>query len=199
MSLHPPQTYRKAEGLHRSGLASGRPAASDVLVGTLYFSTDKGVLERSDGQAWSTFTGRTGLFNYTYNDSLVEPPAAGQARLNAAFPWATATKLWMRFVSADDQDLYWGIMIITVGATLLLQDRDEHTKYLRMITTAVPVDKGLYAEIPIQWVSNGASISTAQQIFFRVSGAVATVSPSVTDRLDQLEARVLALETPHGE
>ena len=35
---------------------------------------------------------RSGIVNYTYNNALVEPPAAGQVRANAAFPWTAATK-----------------------------------------------------------------------------------------------------------
>lgn len=55
MPLHPPQYYRKARGLHRIGLAAARPAATDVLPGTLYFSTDTLVLERSNGTIWEVY------------------------------------------------------------------------------------------------------------------------------------------------
>jgi len=51
-----PQKFRKVELIHRAGLASARPAAGDVLVGTLYFSTDNGVLERSDGTVWAAYS-----------------------------------------------------------------------------------------------------------------------------------------------
>jgi Collagen triple helix repeat (20 copies) len=56
MPLFPPQDYRKTEFTHRVGLAADRPAAADVLVGTLYFSSDTLVLERSDGVVWSTYS-----------------------------------------------------------------------------------------------------------------------------------------------
>lgn len=56
MPLFPPQDYRKTEFTHRIGLAAARPAATDVLPGTLYFSTDTLILERSDGTAWSTYS-----------------------------------------------------------------------------------------------------------------------------------------------
>jgi hypothetical protein len=169
MTLAPPQAFRKTEGIHRAGLSTAKPAAGDVLVGTLYFSTDTGVLQRSDGLTWASYTGRTGVFNYTFNSTLTAPPSAGQARLNAAFPWTTATTLWLRFVSADDQDLYWGIMIIPTGSTIVMQDKDEHGRYLRMVTTGVPTDQGLYASLPIAWVSNGTTINTASQVFLRVA------------------------------
>lgn len=55
-----PQDYRKTAFTHRRGLAASKPAASDVLVGTLYFSTDTTTLERSDGSVWSIYSGGGG-------------------------------------------------------------------------------------------------------------------------------------------
>ena len=101
----------------------------------------------------TALTVRTGIVNYTYNNSITEPPAAGQVRANATYPWTGTTKLWMRFVSADGQDLYWAMMLIVTGATLLLQDKDDHTLYVRFTTTGPPIDKGLYAEIPVTQAS----------------------------------------------
>lgn len=57
MSLIPPQTYRKTAETHRSGLAVEKPAAADVLPGTLYHATDALTLERSDGSAWAGYSG----------------------------------------------------------------------------------------------------------------------------------------------
>ena len=51
------QAYRKTEFTHRVGLASERPTASEVLIGTLYFSTDTLALERSNGFAWEAYAG----------------------------------------------------------------------------------------------------------------------------------------------
>jgi hypothetical protein len=205
MSLNPPQDYRKTEFTHRSGLSSDRPAASDVLVGTLYFSTDTLALERSNGTTWDTFsvpspisastllgredtsagavqeitlsksfimtgtelTIRTGIFDYTYNSSTAEPPSAGQIRMDNIFPFVTTTKVWMRFVSADGQDLFWGIMITPTGSSIIIQDQDDHTRFVRLTTTGVPIDKGLYAEIPVTYVSSGVAIVSAQKVFIR--------------------------------
>jgi len=55
MPLNPPQDYRKTGSVHRIGLAANRPNAGDVLTGTLYFSTDTGVLARSNGSAWENY------------------------------------------------------------------------------------------------------------------------------------------------
>jgi len=55
-----PQAFRSVASIHRAGLASAKPAASTVLAGTLYFSTDSGVLERSDGTSWAAYSGAGG-------------------------------------------------------------------------------------------------------------------------------------------
>lgn len=57
MPLFPPQDYRKTLYTHRRGLAAARPAAADVLPGTLYFSTDTGATERSNGTSWESYSG----------------------------------------------------------------------------------------------------------------------------------------------
>ena len=143
-------------------------------------------------------TVRSGIVNYTYNNSITEPPAAGQVRFDETYPWASVTKLWIRFVSGDGQDLYWAIMLIMEGATVLVQDKDDHTRYVRLTTTGDPIDKGLYAEIPVTRQAVGAAINTAQQVLVRVAGTIASPSrlPEIVARLDDLEQRVRKLEAP---
>ncbi len=51
-----PATYRKTRETHRRGLRSAQPLATDVLNGTLYYVTDEGVLERSTGAAWESYS-----------------------------------------------------------------------------------------------------------------------------------------------
>lgn len=60
MSLSPAD-YRKTEFIHRIGLASARPAAADVLVGTLYFASDTGIMTRSNGISWDTYGGGSSI------------------------------------------------------------------------------------------------------------------------------------------
>ena len=73
MPLNPPQAYRKTNYTHRIGLAAARPAATDVLPGTLYYSTDTNVLERSNGATWVTYTnlGIVGPYLVIDQDALV--------------------------------------------------------------------------------------------------------------------------------
>lgn len=154
--------------------------------------------------AGTELTVRSGVFNYTYNNAIVEPPAAGQVRVNATYPFGAASKIWLRFVSADGQDLYWGIMVVATGSTLLVQDKDDHTLYVRFTTTGEPIDKGLYAEIPVTRQAFGGAINTAQQIFVRVAGTILSTSllpiseqlDAIAQRLDVIERRLRDLEGP---
>lgn len=57
MALNPPQGYRKIAHVHRRSIQADRPAATDVLPGTLHFSTDTLVLARSNGAVWESFAG----------------------------------------------------------------------------------------------------------------------------------------------
>ena len=139
---------------------------------------------------------RSGIVNYAYNSAVTEPPAAGQVRLNVVYPFAAVSRVWLRFESADGQDLYWAVMLIPTGATLLVQDKDDHARYVRLTTTGEPVDKGLYCEIPVVRQAVGAQINTASQVLVRVAGTIesGTVLPQVLERLDALESRLRALE-----
>lgn len=51
-----PANYRKTEFTHRIGLSINKPAAADVLTGTLYFSSDTSILERSNGTIWESYS-----------------------------------------------------------------------------------------------------------------------------------------------
>lgn len=78
MPLNPPQGYRKTAFTHRRGTRAAQPLATDVLNGTLYFVTDEGVLERSNGTIWESYGG-SGFGNsspvvFFTEDGSYEPP-----------------------------------------------------------------------------------------------------------------------------
>ena len=79
----------------------------------------------------------------------------------------------MRTVSSDGQDVYWGLMVISPGSSILVQDKNDHTVYARFTTTALPIDKGLYVEIPVVWQANGTAIGGGQEVLLQ-STAITT-------------------------
>lgn len=52
--------YRKTHKTHSRGTRAAQPLATDVLDGTLYFVTDEGVIERSNGVVWESYSGAGG-------------------------------------------------------------------------------------------------------------------------------------------
>lgn len=49
--------YDKTRGTHIRGTRADQPAVADVWVGSLYFVTDEGVIERSNGVTWESYSG----------------------------------------------------------------------------------------------------------------------------------------------
>ena len=58
MPLDP--NYRKTRKTQDRGTRAVQPLATDVLDGTIYFVTDEGVIERSNGAAWETYSASSG-------------------------------------------------------------------------------------------------------------------------------------------
>lgn len=93
MSLTPPQDFRKTEGIHRLGLAANRPAANSVLIGTLYYSSDTLVLERSNGTTWETFAGSSTSTGTTVITVTREIPTGSINGVNTTFTLANVPTL----------------------------------------------------------------------------------------------------------
>lgn len=157
-------TYSKLQNISAASRVLGR---GDAGAGDPEELTLGGGLTMSG----TTLSGarNSALVNYTYNTSTTEPPSAGQVRTNTTYPWTSTTKLWIRFVSVDNQDVYWGLMLLSIGSTLLLQDQDDHTLYGRFTVTGAPIDKGLYAEVPVVWTANGGAIATASRVLMQAT------------------------------
>lgn len=188
-------TYAKLQNLAASRLlgrdATGAGDAQEIDLGSGLVLT--GTTLSAPGARNSA------LVNYTYNTGP-EPPVAGQVRANGLHPWTTTTKLWMRTVSADGQDVFWGLMVISIGSTILLQDKDDHTAYVRFTTTGAVIDKGLYVEIPVVWKANGSAIATAAQVLLQSTaetlvGHHATHEPGGSDAIVALDAGILTTGT----
>ena len=78
---------------------------------------------------------------------------------NAAFPYTGVTLLWADYDSSQSEDLYWGWLRIAVGSSVFIQDKDNHLQYLELETTAAPVDRGGYVEVPVRYVAAGDALA----------------------------------------
>ena len=108
MSLSPPQSFRKTEGIHRIGLSTDKPNAGDVLPGTLYYSSDTLTLERSDGSVWEPYAS-TSAVPVIGNIVIREIPSGTIDGSNATFTLANTP------VTGSDQVYLNGLLQDTRG------------------------------------------------------------------------------------
>ena len=166
--------YHALDAVILRGTRAAQPAATAVVAGTLYCVTDEGhFIEQSTGATWVQYgpTPRnTAIVHYTFSAATTEPPGAEQLRLNAGSPYTSVTKVWMRNITLDGQDVFLGLMIVAEGATILIQDKNDHAMYAVFRTTGDPVDKTTYVEFPVEHVEHGSALGGGQPVLVQSSG-----------------------------
>jgi len=106
------------------GLAASKPVATDVAPGTLYYSTDTSITERSDGTTWQSFNDsgsvstvrRQVTFIIDGGASVITTGVKGFISLPLAGTW----KKW-RLLSIDGA--------ATVGSIVIDVWKDTYTNY----------------------------------------------------------------------
>lgn len=152
------------------GTRAAQPAAADVTPGTLYCVTDEGaILERSTGSVceaygptlWSTGAVR---FRYIHATATTAPPTGNQVRFDAAHPYTSVTKVWVRNLTTDGVDTHGIMLVLTTGSTVYVQDRTNSALYAVFTMSSDPVDQVEYVELPVTWKSNGSAIPNADAV-----------------------------------
>jgi hypothetical protein len=95
---------------------------------------------------------------YSYNATISEPPLGNQIRFND-IALSQVTKAWIRNFTTDGTDQFQALRRIPAGGTMLVQDRDDHTKAVLFSIVGPPVDKIDYVEIPVRFQQSTAGIS----------------------------------------
>lgn len=162
MPLNPPQDYRKTGFIHRIGLAADKPAATDVLVGTLYNSSDIGITERSDGTTWTPYF-KPGLSSSVFfykidltSTSMVADPGTGKMRYNNATQ-ASANKFAVDWITADGFDSHVLFLLFAPTTRFLLQDKNFALNYQLWELTASATNSADYFTVPVIFRSSGGS------------------------------------------
>ena len=109
------------------------------------------------------------IVRYSFSAATTEPPSAEQVRFDAGFPYTAVTKVWVRHVNYDGLDVFWGLMLVAVGAEILVQDANDHTSYVRFTVTAAPVDDGDYVEFAVAHHSHGTALSGGQPVLMQAA------------------------------
>ena len=164
-TIYPP--YHAIDDLLRRGTRAAQPAATAVTPGTLYCVTDERFhVERSSGSAWEPWSLRrhVAMFSFDFSASTTEPPGLNQVRFNSA-TYPAVTKIWIRLVTTDGRDVYYGLMGTDVGTIARVQDQNDHTIMASFTVTAPPIDKTTYVEWPVAYLStSGAALNGGQAV-----------------------------------
>ena len=97
---------------------------------------------------------------YQFNNSAAEPPSAGEIRLNNATQ-ASATKLWASHTTSSGINIKQFLSAATSGSSLILQDKNDNTNYLKLNVAGAPVDKTTYWEFPVAVTASGGNLPNA--------------------------------------
>jgi len=161
MSLTPVD-YRKTALTHRRGLSTDRPDPTTVLPGTLYFSEDLQIVERSDGIAWEiysitpetipfVFYYRANTTSIAYND-----PGAGKIKWNNANQ-LLATSLYVDVLTNNGFDAVMFYKMVGPQDRIIIQDGDVSQRYQVWDLTGPVVELVDWFEVPVTLVSYGST------------------------------------------
>lgn len=95
------------------------------------------------------------IFYYDFSSAIVEPPTSSQVRLDVAPPYNAASRVWVRNLTSDGLDAFYGLQAIDVGSTIVIQDKNEHARSVRFRVVGAAVEKADYFEIPVSWLDTG--------------------------------------------
>lgn len=216
MPLVPPQRFRKVDGIHRIGLSTAKPAASDVLAGTLYFSTDLSTLERSNGTIWEVYgspgppgpQGDPGPAGGILEDqwtwiAAATPPTStiGASRIAADNDNVSlATVILMNKLAGSSAGIDWSVVIssMVTGDRLYFQKKGDGTLYNRYTLTGAPTLNGTTTwRIPVVWSTgtgepaNGVDVIVAFQRLTDFQAHHTTHETGGSDQIVSLDASVI--------
>lgn len=121
--------------------------------------------------AWAEVIGGDGVRSaqeYTHNDTPTAPPSSGQLRFNNAAQ-NSATKVYLHFLNVVGEDVRLYYKDLRAGDVLIVQDKDDGTKYQIYNITAPAVNQTTYAEIPVTWSSGGTALPSGQRVLLLIT------------------------------
>ena len=108
-------------------------------------------------------------FDYMFSTTVATPPGGGQIRLNNA-DQTQATNLWINSVTSPGNDA--GILLrgIASGDTLIVQDKDDGTRWQEYLVNDAVVDYGSWVEVPAEWKTGGSDLQP-QRVYLIIRSA----------------------------
>jgi hypothetical protein len=163
----PLQGYRKTWNVNRKGLSIDRPPANEVLEGTLYYSTDLYLLERSNMVEWETYAvGNPGLggsiFFYKFDNTSTgaNDPGTGLIRMNHTVI-TSVTEMYFDWLTDDGFDAHLIYMMLNNSTRFIIQDRALAVNYQIWEMTAKAQNRPDWFLLPVRFISS----DTVPQLF----------------------------------
>ena len=85
---------------------------------------------------------------FDYSSTTTEPPTSAQLRFDSIV-LADVTKAWIRNLTTDGVDVHELLTALNAGTVLYVQDKNDHTLYVRCTITGAAIDKDSYVEVPV--------------------------------------------------
>jgi tetrahydromethanopterin S-methyltransferase subunit D len=138
--------------------------------------------------AWAVISGTVSTIGeWMFNNTLSIPPASSQIRMDQANQ-QLATRLYISTTTSENIDV--GVLLrlqFTVGTRIMLQDKDEATRYVVYRITANTA-YATYMDVGVTFLEMGQPLAE-QRVMLTV-----LINPTSAAVLAELSARVAALE-----
>lgn len=125
-----------------------------------------------------------GALTYTWSTATAGAPTGNQIRLDAPAPYSGATMLAARLLTDDGFDAYHVLLNLAVGALLVLQDENDHARYVLLTVRAAPVDQTDYIAVPVTYAGGAGALTNNQQVAFVVARDAPTAAPPPPTYID---------------
>lgn len=122
--------------------------------------------------------GTTGSYSdYMFSGTTTAPPGSGQIRLNNSTQ-ASATQVFIHNLTSPGVDIRRIIGTMVSGSRLLIQDKDDSSKYIEFRLSGAPVDNTTYWTLPVTFVAAASALTESRVLvyFTSISSTTATTS-----------------------
>jgi hypothetical protein len=139
----------------------------------------------SDGTILTTSNtnNNSNIYLYNFSSTHTAPPSAGQIRVNAALNLSTI--LWISHLTRDNIDIDVFFNGITSLSTILIQDQDNSTNYIKYTVNTTPViTPNSYVTLDVTYLEGAPSLSNGHNIIM----SIFTNETTIDTRLSNLES-----------